>query len=110
MILSNEPGYYRTGEYGIRIENLILVTEAAPVADAEKPLNAFETLTFAPIDARLIDQTLLTDDESVLARCLSFARARCGGAGARSRNARLAVRRDRAAADQNEEANRRARA
>ena len=63
MILSNEPGYYRTGEYGIRIENLILVTEAAAVADAEKPLNAFETLTFAPIDARLIDQTLLTYDE-----------------------------------------------
>jgi Xaa-Pro aminopeptidase len=64
MILSNEPGYYRTGEYGIRIENLILVTEAAPVADAEKPLNAFETLTFAPIDTKLIDQTLLTEDEA----------------------------------------------
>jgi len=63
MILSNEPGYYRTGEYGIRIENLVLVTEAAPVADAEKPLNAFETLTFVPIDTRLIDQPLLTDDE-----------------------------------------------
>jgi Xaa-Pro aminopeptidase len=64
MILSNEPGYYRTGEYGIRIENLILVTEAAPVADAEKPLNAFETLTFAPIDTRLIDQALLTEEEA----------------------------------------------
>ena len=38
-------------------------TEAPPVADAEKPLNAFETLTVAPIDTRLIDQTLLTDDE-----------------------------------------------
>jgi Xaa-Pro aminopeptidase len=63
MILSNEPGYYRTGAYGIRIENLVLVTEAPPVADAEKPLNAFETLTIAPIDTRLIDQTLLTDDE-----------------------------------------------
>jgi Xaa-Pro aminopeptidase len=64
MILSNEPGYYRTGDYGIRIENLILVTEAAPVADAEKPLNTFETLTFAPIDTRLIDQTLLTEEEA----------------------------------------------
>ena len=64
MILSNEPGYYRTGAYGIRIENLVLVTEAPPVADAEKPLNAFETLTVAPIDTRLIDQTLLTDDEA----------------------------------------------
>jgi Xaa-Pro aminopeptidase len=63
MILSNEPGYYRTGAYGIRIENLVLVTEATPVADAEKPLNAFETLTVAPLDMRLIDQTLLTDDE-----------------------------------------------
>src|SRR5208282_673748 len=63
MILSNEPGYYRAGAYGIRIENLILVTEAAPVADAEKPLNAFETLTLAPIDARLIEPALLTVEE-----------------------------------------------
>ena len=44
MILSNEPGYYKTGAYGIRIENLVLVTEAPAVAGAEKPLNAFETL------------------------------------------------------------------
>jgi Xaa-Pro aminopeptidase len=64
MILSNEPGYYRTGAYGIRIENLVLVTEAPPVAEAERPLNAFETLTVAPIDTRLIDQTLLADDEA----------------------------------------------
>ncbi len=64
MILSNEPGYYRTGAYGIRIENLILVTEAPPVADAEKPLNAFETLTLAPIDLRLVEQSLLDIDES----------------------------------------------
>ena len=63
MILSNEPGYYRTGEYGIRIENLVLVTEAATVAGAEKPLNAFETLTLAPIDTRLIEPALLTADE-----------------------------------------------
>jgi len=64
MILSNEPGYYRAGGYGTRIENLILVTEAAPVADAEKPLNAFETLTLAPLDARLIDSALLNAGES----------------------------------------------
>jgi Xaa-Pro aminopeptidase len=64
MILSNEPGYYRTGAYGIRIENLILVTEAAPVVGAEKPLNAFETLTLAPIDARLIDPALLDPEEA----------------------------------------------
>jgi Xaa-Pro aminopeptidase len=63
MILSNEPGYYRAGAYGIRIESLVLVTEAAPVPGAEKPLNAFETLTLAPIDARLIDPNLLTADE-----------------------------------------------
>jgi len=63
MILSNEPGYYRTGAYGIRIENLILVTEAAAVAGAEKPLNAFETLTPVPIDARLIEPAMLTADE-----------------------------------------------
>ncbi len=63
MILSNEPGYYRTGSYGIRIENLILVTEAAPVPGAEKPLNAFETLTLVPIDSRLVEPSMLTDAE-----------------------------------------------
>ncbi len=64
MILSNEPGYYRTGAYGIRIENLILVTEAPPVPEAEKQLNAFETLTLAPIDLRLVEPSLLDADES----------------------------------------------
>jgi Xaa-Pro aminopeptidase len=64
MILSNEPGYYRAGAYGIRIENLILVTEATPVADAEKPLNAFETLTLAPIDRRLVVPALMTANET----------------------------------------------
>ncbi|MGB6540709.1 MAG: M24B family metallopeptidase, partial [Xanthobacteraceae bacterium] len=63
MILSNEPGYYRTGAYGIRIENLILVTEAPPAAAAEKPLNAFETLTLAPIDTRLIEPAMLDGEE-----------------------------------------------
>jgi Xaa-Pro aminopeptidase len=63
MILSNEPGYYRTGAYGIRIENMILVTEASPVIGAEKPLNAFETLTLAPIDTRLVEPALLGADE-----------------------------------------------
>jgi Xaa-Pro aminopeptidase len=63
MILSNEPGYYRPGAYGLRIENLVLITEAAPVADAEKPLNCFETLTLAPIDRRLIESALMTQDE-----------------------------------------------
>ncbi len=63
MILSNEPGYYRTGAYGIRIENLVLVTEAPPAAAAEKPLNAFETLTLAPIDTRLIEPAMLDAEE-----------------------------------------------
>ena len=63
MILSNEPGYYRTGAYGIRIENLVLVTEAPPVAEAEKPLNAFETLTLAPIDTRLVEPAMMTAEE-----------------------------------------------
>jgi Xaa-Pro aminopeptidase len=64
MILSNEPGYYRTGAYGIRIENLVLVVEAPPVAGAEKPLNAFETLTLAPIDTRLVEPAMMTADET----------------------------------------------
>jgi Xaa-Pro aminopeptidase len=63
MIISNEPGYYRTGAYGIRIENLVLVIEAEAVAGAEKPLNAFETLTLAPIDRRLIEPAMLTQEE-----------------------------------------------
>jgi Xaa-Pro aminopeptidase len=63
MILSNEPGYYRTGAYGIRIENLVLVIEAPPVAGAERPINAFETLTLAPIDLRLIDAARMTVEE-----------------------------------------------
>jgi Xaa-Pro aminopeptidase len=63
MILSNEPGYYKTGDYGIRIENLVLVIEAPSVAGAEKPLNAFETLTLAPIDRRLVEPGMLTAEE-----------------------------------------------
>ena len=64
MILSNEPGYYKIGEYGIRIENLVLVVRAAAVPGAEKPLNAFETLTLAPIDRRLIVAEMLTPEET----------------------------------------------
>ncbi|UYV38947.1 aminopeptidase P family protein [Rhodobacteraceae bacterium D3-12] len=56
MILSNEPGYYREGAFGIRIENLIVVQEAAdlPTADPERAMYEFLTLTFVPIDRRLI--------------------------------------------------------
>jgi Xaa-Pro aminopeptidase len=64
MILSNEPGYYKAGAYGIRIENLVLVVEAAAPAGAEKPLNRFETLTLAPIDRRLVIAELLTPEEA----------------------------------------------
>ena len=63
MILSNEPGYYKTGAYGIRIENLVLVVEGPKVAGGERPLNAFETLTLAPIDRRLIDPGLMSSNE-----------------------------------------------
>lgn len=62
MILSNEPGYYKTDGFGIRIENLELVV-AADIQGAEKPMNAFETLTLAPIDRRLIDVAMLSRDE-----------------------------------------------
>ena len=64
MILSNEPGYYREGAFGIRIENLIFVTEAPqlPGGDARDMLH-FETLTYVPFDRALIDVTLLTDAE-----------------------------------------------
>jgi len=63
MILSNEPGYYKTAAYGIRIENLVLVIAGPAPAGAEKPLNAFETLTLTAIDRRLIDTRLLTAKE-----------------------------------------------
>lgn len=61
MILSNEPGYYRTGAFGIRTENLLVVREAPPLegADAREML-CFETLTFVPIDRRLIDVDMLS--------------------------------------------------
>jgi len=63
MVLSNEPGYYKTGAYGIRIENLMLVIAAPAPPRAEKPLNTFEILTLAPIDRRLIDTRMLTGKE-----------------------------------------------
>ncbi len=62
MILSNEPGYYKSNEYGIRVENLVLVV-AKDVAGAEKEMLGFETLTLAPIDRALIDTGLLDAGE-----------------------------------------------
>ena len=63
MILSNEPGYYKAGEYGIRIENLIIVTEPQQIEGGDIEMMGFETLTLAPIDRRLIDTQLLTRAE-----------------------------------------------
>ena len=62
MFLSNEPGYYKTGEYGIRIENLVLV-EPREIAGAEGAFLGFETLTHVPIDRALVDCALLSEDE-----------------------------------------------
>jgi len=62
MIVSNEPGYYKTGSYGIRIENLVLV-EPREIDGAEGDWFGFETLTLAPIERRLVDWSLMTPDE-----------------------------------------------
>ena len=63
MILSNEPGLYREGEYGIRLENLVLVTPPAPIKGGTREMMGFETLTPVPFDRRLIDPSLLTREE-----------------------------------------------
>ncbi|RWM05123.1 MAG: aminopeptidase P family protein [Mesorhizobium sp.] len=63
MMVSNEPGYYKEGAYGIRIENLILVTPAEHIEGGDIPMHGFDTLTLAPIDKRLIRTDLLTRDE-----------------------------------------------
>jgi Xaa-Pro aminopeptidase len=62
MFLSNEPGYYKTGAYGIRIENLVLV-EPRAIAGAEGDYYGFETLTHVPIERQLVDTALLSDGE-----------------------------------------------
>ncbi len=63
MILSDEPGYYRVGAFGIRIENLIVV-EPRAIEGAERPMLGFETITFAPIDTRPIKRDLLGADDT----------------------------------------------
>ena len=62
MILSNEPGYYKAGDFGIRIENLVLV-ESRTIAGAEQDMLGFETLTFAPVDRTLVELAMLTAEE-----------------------------------------------
>jgi len=64
MIVSNEPGYYKPGGYGIRIENLVVVTPPAPVEGGERMMMGFETLTLAPIDLALVEKSLLTEEEA----------------------------------------------
>jgi Xaa-Pro aminopeptidase len=64
MILSNEPGYYREGAFGIRIENLIVVTALNPLPDGDGATQlGFETLTYTPLDTRLIDRDMLSIPE-----------------------------------------------
>jgi Xaa-Pro aminopeptidase len=63
MIVSNEPGYYKTGAYGIRIENLQVVTAPKPIPGGDRPMLGFETLTLAPIDRRLIAAETLSPEE-----------------------------------------------
>jgi Xaa-Pro aminopeptidase len=63
MIISNEPGYYKEGAYGIRIENLVLVTEPEQIPGGDREVMAFETLTLAPIDRRLVLPAMLSPAE-----------------------------------------------
>ena len=63
MLISNEPGYYKEGAYGIRIENVVLVLDLSNIADGERQMMRFETLTLAPIDRRLIDADAMTTAE-----------------------------------------------
>lgn len=63
MILSNEPGYYKIGEYGIRIENLVAVVQMPNLGKEGREFYGFKTLTKAPIDLRLVDFSILTENE-----------------------------------------------
>jgi Xaa-Pro aminopeptidase len=63
MICSNEPGYYKEGDYGIRIENLVVVTEPENISGGERPMMGFETITLAPIDLELVEPALLMEEE-----------------------------------------------
>jgi Xaa-Pro aminopeptidase len=62
MIVSNEPGYYRAGQYGIRIESLVEVVDAGAGADGQ-PFLGFRELTLCPIDTRCVERSLLREEE-----------------------------------------------
>ena len=64
MIISNEPGYYREGHYGIRLENLVIVEDAATIQGGDKPMLGFETITLCPFDRRLVETELLSPAET----------------------------------------------
>jgi len=89
MIVSNEPGYYKTGAYGIRVENLVVVTPCE-IPGAEREMLSFETLTLAPIDRSLVEPALLSAGGDRLVRRLPCARARGGGTAGRRRDGALA--------------------
>lgn len=63
MVLSNEPGYYRADSFGIRLENLVVVQHCEALKGAEREMYEFDALTLIPMDARLIDKSLLTQGE-----------------------------------------------
>lgn len=63
MIVSNEPGFYKANEYGIRIENLIVVSDYEEVKGGDRKMMSFETITLAPIDVELVEPSLLTPEE-----------------------------------------------
>jgi Xaa-Pro aminopeptidase len=63
MVLSNEPGYYKEGSYGIRCENLVVVRESSIESDDDRTMYEFETITLAPFDLRLVDPALMTAGE-----------------------------------------------
>ena len=88
MILSNEPGYYKTGAYGIRIENLVLVEAGKVPAGGERSMLSFETLTLAPYDRRLIAVGDLYRGRARLDRCLSRPRRHRDRAADRRRRTR----------------------
>ncbi|MEL6664232.1 MAG: M24 family metallopeptidase C-terminal domain-containing protein, partial [Pseudomonadota bacterium] len=64
MIVSNEPGFYKEGAYGIRIENLQYVTEASKIDGGDRPMLGFENLTWAPLARELIEVSMLSPDEN----------------------------------------------
>jgi Xaa-Pro aminopeptidase len=64
MIVSNEPGYYKPGHYGMRFENLMVVQIADDLPESDQDILCFETLSLAPIDRALLERTLLTEEEA----------------------------------------------